>query len=59
MIIIIIMLPFLGQLPQEAGPTGTPPDDSCLFNTLMAESWLESVHCHKDRVCLGRDPRDS
>ena len=45
--------PFLGQLPQEAGPIGTPPGDNCIFNTLMAESWLESVHCHKDRARIG------
>ena len=31
-------VPFLGQLLHEVGPIGTPPGDSCVFNTLMAES---------------------
>ena len=30
------------------------PRDSCICYTLLSESWLESVHCLKDRVCLGR-----
>ena len=25
---------------------------------IPSESWVERVHCHKDRVCFGRDPLD-
>ena len=55
-IIISIIIPFL----VGSSVTGTgacqerDPRDSCMFNSLMSESWLESVHCHKNRVCLGR-----
>ena len=29
------------------------PRDSCIIDNLKSESWLGSVLCHKDRVCLG------
>ena len=66
MIIIIIINIIIKLFLSWSTVTGSGPVRNAIlvmvvlqFHTLMSESesWLESVHCHKDRVCLERDPR--
>ena len=61
-IIIVIIIMFLSWVNchRNRACQEHDPRDSCIFDSLMSESWLESVrHCHKHRVRFGRDYRDS
>ena len=59
--VVVALGGIVGQLSQGSGLSGNAVLVTvALFKTLMSESsFFGSVHSHKDRAPLGRDPRDS